>query len=125
MLLLSSSFFHVSIPIFFWRCPRNFFVFRHEGRLELFDLLVILDDLTFDLGDNFLGLGNVLSFFLAPIVDWLGFPSVQWCPRNLGPALHLRRKVSVLKLGELVLDLFLILSGNWSTFIVVVNLMLG
>ena len=124
-MLLSSSFFHVPIPLFFRRSSWDFLIFCHKSRLELFNLLVILDNLTFDLGDNFLGLRNVLSLFLAPIVDRLRLASVQWCARNLGPTLHLRWKVSGLKLGELVLDLFLVLSCDRSTFIVVVYLMLG
>ena len=47
--------FHVSIAIFLWRGARNLAIFGDESRFELFDLLVILDNLTFDFWDDILG----------------------------------------------------------------------
>ena len=127
ILLLKSALFHVSSLVFLRGCSGNLFVFGDEGSFEFFDLLPVLDWLSFDLRDELLVvLRDVLLLSAAlGVIDRLNFTTVEWCARNLRSALKLRRQISLLKLLELVLNLLLPLSCDRTALVVVVNILLS
>ena len=118
------SLLHVAVLVFLRRGTGNFTVLSDEGRFEFFDLFVILNELTFDLGYGVhCWLGDILSVLL--IEHGFGRFTIEWSSWDLGPTLHLRRQVSSLKLGKLILDLLLLLLCNRATHVVVVNILLS
>ena len=126
-MLLKCTLLHVSSLVFFRRRAGNLFVFGDEGSFEFFNLLPVLDWLSFDLRDELLVvLRDVL--LLSPalgVIDRLNFTTVEWCARNLRSTLKLRRQISLLKLLELVLNLLLPLSCDRTALVVVVNILLS
>ncbi len=116
-----SSLLHVSPLVFLRGRPWYLAIFGHEGRFELFNLLIVLDKFTFDLWyELFLALGNVLLLGLRGY-----FAAVKGRAGDFGSALQLRRQVSVLKLLELVLNLLCLFLGDRPTIIVIVNILLS
>ena len=127
ILLLKSALFHVSSLVFLRGCSGNLFVFGDEGSFEFFNLLSVLDWLSFDLWNELLIiLWNILLLSSTlGVIDWLNFTAIKWCSWDLRSALKLRRQISLLKLLELVLNLLLSFSRDRSAFVVVINILLG
>ncbi len=116
-----SSLLHVPPLVFLRGRPWYLAIFGHEGRFELFNLLIVLDKFTFDLWyELFLALGNILLLSLRGY-----FAAVKGRAGDFGSALQLRRQVSVLKLLKLVLNLLLLLLSDRSTIVIVVDILLS
>ena len=121
-LVVLLSFLHKAPLVLFGWGSWDLSLFRYESSLELFNLLVIFDNLTFDLGhDVLIGLWDVL--LLAIMTSWL--TPVEWSARDLGTTLHFGWQIPVFDLLELVLKLLLLDLSNLSAFIVVVNVLLS
>ena len=116
---------YVPILVFLGRRTRNFTVFGNEGCLELLYLLVVFHFLALNLGHNFLSIhGNILLHHARRSVDGVRFFAVKGRSWDLGPALHLRGQVPRLELSKLVLNLLLFFLCNWTTNIIVIDVLL-
>ena len=95
MIVVKGTLLHVPSLVLLRGCARKLLFLRNEGLFEFFDLLLILDDLSLDLGDDILvGLRDVLSCCLA--VDRVGFATIERGTRDLGATLHFRWQLSSL-----------------------------
>ena len=126
-MLLHGPLLHVPVPILLRRCPWNLLVLSDKGRLELFNLLIILDDFALDFWYHLLlGLRNILLLWVVRrIVDRSWLTTIERRPGNLGTTLHFRGQVPVFQLLELLLNILLLFICDRATFIVVVDVLLS
>ena len=86
--ILLRTLLHISIFVLFGGRSGDLFSFSDECRLELFNLLIILDYLSLNLRHDILtGQGDVL-LRSVDVIEWVWLFSLEWCAGNFRSTLH-------------------------------------
>ena len=122
-ILLDGSFLHVASLVFFGRSAWNFLCLCHESSFEFFNLFSVFDNLTFDLRyDIFAEIHTRICLLVWASVGRDRF-AIKGSPWNLWSTLHFGRQVSSFEICELILNLTLSIVSKWTTFIIVIYIL--